>query len=130
MILFLTKQIYKIGVVEKTADYMFNDLTPSHKMIFPNCKTMRRQGSISSTYLQAAFMLVAPQSVRTQSSCQYLFTLLESTRAKAVIKKLIKLSPGHICIPGGDLLEISSIFQYPSHISWIFEIVALHVKSL
>ncbi len=33
------------------------------------------QGSISSTFLRAAFTHVAPLSVRTQSSCQYLFTL-------------------------------------------------------
>jgi len=49
--------------------------------------------SISSTYLRAAFMPVAPQSVRTQSSCQYLFTLLGSTRVKDVRRTLMKLSP-------------------------------------
>jgi len=50
-------------------------------------------GSISSTYLRAAFTPVAPQSVRTQSSCQYLFTLLKSARVKAVRRMLMKLSP-------------------------------------
>jgi len=45
-------------------------------------------------YLRAAFTPVAPQSVRTQSSCQYLFTLLGSTNVKAVHRKLMKLSPG------------------------------------
>jgi len=47
------------------------------------------QGSISST----AFVPVAPQSVRTQSSCQYLFSLLGSTRVKPVHRILMKLSP-------------------------------------
>ncbi len=50
-------------------------------------------GSISSTYLQAAFTPVAPQSVRTQSSRQYLFTILGSARVKAVRRTLMKLSP-------------------------------------
>ncbi len=50
-------------------------------------------GSISSTYLHAAFTPIAPQSVRSQSSCRYLFTLLESTRVKALLKMLMKLSP-------------------------------------
>jgi len=38
-------------------------------------------------------MPVAPQSVRTQSSCQYLFTLLEPMSVKAVHRTLMKLSP-------------------------------------
>jgi hypothetical protein len=50
---------------------------------------------ISSTYLSSAFTPVAPQSVRTQSSCQYLFTLLGSTRVKAVCRTLMKLSADH-----------------------------------
>jgi len=49
--------------------------------------------SISSTYLHEAFTPVAPQSVRTQSSCQYLFTLLGSMLVKAVSTTLVKLSP-------------------------------------
>ncbi len=52
------------------------------------------QGSISSTYLLEAFTPVGPQSVRTRSSCHYLFTLLESTRVKAVEWTWMKLSPG------------------------------------
>jgi len=44
--------------------------------------------------LQTAFMPVAPQSVRTQSSCQYLFTLSGSTSVKAVCRTLMKLTPG------------------------------------
>ncbi len=43
--------------------------------------------------LHEAFMPVAPQSVRTQSSCQYLFTLMGSTRVKAVRRTLMKLTP-------------------------------------
>jgi len=50
------------------------------------------QGSISYTYLRKAFMPVAPQSVRTQSSCQYLFMLIGSTSVKPVPRTLIKLS--------------------------------------
>jgi len=52
------------------------------------------QGSISPTFLRAAFTPVAPKSVRIQSSCQYLFTLLGSTGAKAAHRTLMKLTPG------------------------------------
>ncbi len=38
-------------------------------------------------------MPVAPQSIRTQSSHQYLFTLFGSTHVKAVCRTLMKLSP-------------------------------------
>jgi len=51
------------------------------------------QGLISSTHLWAAFTPVAPQSVRTRSSRQYLFTLFGSTIVKAVRRTLMKLSP-------------------------------------
>ena len=44
--------------------------------------------------LHTAFTPVVPQSVRTQSSCQYLFTLLGSTHVKAVHRTLMKLTPG------------------------------------
>jgi len=37
---------------------------------------------------------VVPQSVRTQSSFQYLFTLLGPTSVKAVRRTLMKLTPG------------------------------------
>jgi len=53
-----------------------------------------QQGSISPTYLRTAFMPVAPKSLRIQSSCQYLFTLLGSTGAKAALRMLMKLTPG------------------------------------
>jgi len=49
-------------------------------------------GSISSTYLRAAFTPLAPQSVWTQSSRQYLFMLLGSARVKTVHRALMKLS--------------------------------------
>jgi len=39
-------------------------------------------------------MPVAPKSIGIQSSCQYLFTLLGSTGAKAARKTLMKLTPG------------------------------------
>jgi len=42
-----------------------------------------------------AFTPVAPQSVRTQSSCQYLFMLSGSARAKAARRTLLKLTPGN-----------------------------------
>ncbi len=50
-------------------------------------------GSISPTYLRTAFTTVAPKSVRIQSSCQCLFTLLGSTSVKAVLSTLMKLTP-------------------------------------
>jgi hypothetical protein len=43
--------------------------------------------------LRTAFTPVAPKSVRIQSSCQYLFTLLGSRSAKAVRRTLMKLTP-------------------------------------
>ncbi len=49
--------------------------------------------SISSTYLRTAFTPIAPKSVRIQSRCQYLFTLLGSTGAKAARRMLMKLTP-------------------------------------
>jgi len=52
-------------------------------------------GSILPTYLRTASMPVAPKSVRLQSSCQYLFTLLGSTGAKAARRMLMKLKPCH-----------------------------------
>jgi len=50
--------------------------------------------ALLTTYLRTAFTPVAPKSVRIQSSCQYLFTLLGSIGAKAARKTLMKLSPG------------------------------------
>jgi len=47
---------------------------------------------ISPTYLRAAFTPVAPKSIRIQSSCQYLFTLLGFTGAKAANRTLMKLT--------------------------------------
>ncbi len=49
--------------------------------------------SISPTYLCTNFTPVAPKSVRIQSSCQYLFTLLGSTGAQADCGTLRKLTP-------------------------------------
>jgi len=43
--------------------------------------------------LRTAFTPVVPQSVRTQSSRQYLFTLLGPTCIKAVRRTLVKLTP-------------------------------------
>ena len=60
--------------------------------IIMNNKSSDDNGSISPTYLRTAFTPVAPKSVRVQSSCQYLFTLLESTGAKAASRTLMKLT--------------------------------------
>ncbi len=46
--------------------------------------------------LPTAFMLVGPKSVRIQSRCQYLFTLLGSTGAKAAGRMLMKLTPSFV----------------------------------
>jgi len=46
-----------------------------------------------------AFTPVVPQSVRTQSSRQYLFTLLGPTSVKAVRRTLMKLSPDVQTVP-------------------------------
>jgi len=43
--------------------------------------------------LRTVFTPVAPQSVRTQSSCQYLFMPLGSTRVTAAHRTLMKLTP-------------------------------------
>jgi hypothetical protein len=49
--------------------------------------------SISSTYLHAAFMPVAPQSVRTKSSCLYLFTLFGIYVCKSCTKNIDEIEP-------------------------------------
>ncbi len=56
--------------------------------------TLTHLGLISRTYLRTALAPVAPKSVRIQSSCQYLFTLLGSTGVKAECRTLMKLTPG------------------------------------
>jgi len=43
--------------------------------------------------LCAAFTLIDPENVRTQSSHHYYFTLLGSARLKAAQKMLMKLTP-------------------------------------
>ncbi len=45
--------------------------------------------------LPTAFALVDPESVITQSSLQYHFTLLGSTSVKSVHRKLMKSTPDH-----------------------------------
>jgi len=54
--------------------------------------TSSDRGSISLTYLRTAFTSVALKSVRIQSSCKYLFTLLVSTGTKAAFRMLMKLT--------------------------------------
>jgi hypothetical protein len=53
---------------------------------------IEKLGSISPTYLFTAFTPVAPKNVRIQTSCQYLFTLLGSTGAKAARRTWMKLT--------------------------------------
>jgi hypothetical protein len=43
--------------------------------------------------LSTAFALVDPKSVRTQSNCQYLFTLLGSMSVKTVSKYVDEIDP-------------------------------------
>ncbi len=44
--------------------------------------------------LSTAFTCADPESIRTQSSCQYHYTLLGSVCVKAVQKMFMKLTPG------------------------------------
>jgi len=55
---------------------------------------LRDQESISPTSLQKPFTSIAPKSIRILPSCQYLFTLLGSTCAKASHKMMMNLTPG------------------------------------
>jgi len=55
------------------------------------CET--RLGVNFINILHTAFTHGGPKSVRTLSSCQYLFTLLGSASVKAVRRTLMKLSP-------------------------------------
>jgi hypothetical protein len=68
----------------------------THRINFTNplAQSPNDLGSISTTCLLAALTPVAPKSIRIQSSCQYLFTLLGSATIKAVYKMLVKLTPG------------------------------------
>ncbi len=52
-----------------------------------------RHGSVSPTYLCAAFTPVVPKSVGILSSCQYLLTLSGSMSVKAVRRMLMKSTP-------------------------------------
>jgi hypothetical protein len=53
-------------------------------------------GSITPTYLHAAFMSEDPKSSKRQSSYQCLFALLESSREKAAHKTLVKSTNGGV----------------------------------
>ncbi len=66
----------------------------SFKRFLGNTVKFNTPGVNFINVLRAAFTLVAPQCIRTQSSYQYLFTLLGSTFVKAVRRMLMKLSPG------------------------------------
>ncbi len=66
--------------------------------------TLADLDSISPTYLRTAFTPVSPKSVRIQSSCQYLFTLLGSTATKAARRMLMKLTP--------EAAHYSGIYMY------------------
>jgi hypothetical protein len=61
----------------------------------PICSLRRKLARVDFINIfKRSFYAVAPKSVRTQSSCQYLFMLLRSTHEKVVLKMLMKLSPG------------------------------------
>jgi len=64
-------------------------VVPQHKVLI-----LTPPGVNFTNILLAAFTSADFKSVRTQSSCQYLFTLLGSTSVKAVRRTLIKLSHG------------------------------------
>jgi len=72
---------------------------------------LNHKGSISST--SATFKLVAPQSVRIQSSCQYLFTLLGSARAKGALRTLMKLTLDLwvFCVMAKCCLEVEKFYR-------------------
>jgi hypothetical protein len=50
-------------------------------------------GSISPVCLCAASLCADPKSVKTQTSCKYLFALMGSAHIKAARKMLMKLTP-------------------------------------
>jgi len=52
-------------------------------------------GSITPTYLHAAFMIEDPKSSKRQSSYQCLFALLGSASAKDASKMLMISTPGY-----------------------------------
>ncbi len=54
---------------------------------------LQRPGVNFINVLRTAFVLVEPESIRTQSSCQYLFALLGSASVKAVYRMLKKSTP-------------------------------------
>ena len=74
-----------------------------------------RLGLDFTNVLHTAFTPVAPQSVRTQSSCKYLFMLSGSTSVKAVCRTLMKLSRGLLfqVLPPHthNILQISALFK-------------------
>ncbi len=71
--------------------------------------------------LCTAFLPVTPKSVRIQSSCQYLFTLLGSTGAKTALRTLVKLTPAvnffNIISTTFMLVYPKSVIEYSSVIS-------------
>ncbi len=72
---------------------------------------LARPGVNFITVLQAAFMHADPESIKIQSSCQYLFTLLGSVSVKAVLRKLMKLTPDQRVL---DLIILFCEFLKPS----------------
>jgi len=69
------------------------NLIEKYLNIGPGRQSLGGLESISPTYLCAAFMCVAPKSVRILLSCVYLFTVVRSTGAKAKCRILMKLTP-------------------------------------
>jgi len=65
----------------------------ARKSCLKNIDEINTSGVVFINILHTAFTPVATQSVRTQSSCQYLFMLLGATRVIAVRRTMMKLTP-------------------------------------
>ncbi len=110
--------MYGIKLVSNFAKIRKSDYSDFHRALlnFFIGLLLGETCSISPTYLCTAFTPVAPKSVTIQSSCQYLFTLLGSTGAKAARRTLMKLTPDFFTLDiadkhvtmGGNVVQIIS----------------------
>jgi len=90
------------NVCTKVRFYLGRKLwTPNLKEQVTSCLLACTPG-LNFTNIFTAFTPVAPKSVRIQSSCQYLFTLLGSTGAKAAHRTLMKLTPARLSMVAFD----------------------------
>ena len=84
----VSKNLLEFDILFFYENYRYFKLVMSEVWLF--CVTT---GVNFINVLRVALALVAPKSMRIQSSCQYLFTLLRSTGAKAARRMLVKLTP-------------------------------------